>query len=340
MTSRVRVLVADDSVTARELVVSALREDPHIEVVAQAADGVEAVEMAKTLSPDVITMDVEMPRMNGLEAIATIMAEAPSRILVVCSVTRDSQVNLSFRAMEAGALELISKPDGAPGAELGTWRRKLAEAVRLMAEIPVVTRRRRHPPLVDPRARASRAVVLGIVASTGGPPALAQILGALPAAFPVPVLVAQHMAAGFTPGLVRWLAEASPLKFEIAFDESAAVAGHVYLPPDGCDLQVDDRGLLRLSKSQATASPSGNQLLLSLARTYRERAGGLVLTGMGEDGAEGLLAIRRAGGLTLAQDEITSVVFGMPQAARRLGAVETLLPLEAIGPTLRGLLCG
>jgi two-component system chemotaxis response regulator CheB len=286
----------------------------------------------------VITMDIEMPRMGGLEAIEQIMSEAPSRILVVCSVTRETQVDLSFRAMAAGALELISKPDGRPGEDLASWQRRLLESVRLMAEIPVVTRRRRPLPLVDPRARSSRIVALGLVASTGGPPALAHVLAAFPSNFPIPIFIAQHMATGFTPGLVRWLREAAPLHFEIARDQGAPVAGHVYLAPDGCDLWLDDRGLLRVGRSGENASPSGNKLLTSLAVTHRDRAGGVVLTGMGEDGAAGLLAIRRSGGLTLAQDEATSVVFGMPEAARRIGAVETLLPLEAIGLTIRGLI--
>jgi len=329
MGARVRVLVADDSQTVQQALLKLLGRDGRIEVVGAAADGVEAVALARTLRPDVITMDVRMPRLDGLAATAAIMAEAPSRILVVASVSEDQQA-LCFRAMNVGALEVIPKPLSAAPDELGPWAGRLADSICLMAEVPVVTRRRSHALRALPRRAQGRVDALGLVASTGGPPALAEILGALPAGLPVPIFVAQHIASGFSQGLRRWLAEITPLQVELVRGPSPARPGTVYVAQDGLDLLVDAEGLVATHPPQGPHRPSGTRLLTSIARTYGARGGGVVLTGMGDDGAQGLLEIRRAGGATFAQDEATSVVFGMPQAAQKLGAVESMLPLPAI----------
>jgi two-component system chemotaxis response regulator CheB len=174
----------------------------------------------------------------------------------------------------------------------------------------------------------------GLVASTGGPVALMRILAALPADLPVPLLVAQHIMEGFGPGLVRWFGSESRLSVKMAAEGEAARPGCVYLPPDGRDLTVDEEGTLHVPRCSDACHPSGDRLLESLAVAYGGRAGGAVLTGMGVDGARGLGAIRRAGGLTLAQDEATSVVFGMPRAARDAGAVEVVTPLDDIAPAI------
>lgn len=331
---RIRVLVADDSAAVRSVLQTLLSEDARLEVVGQAADGVEAVAQAKRLRPDVITMDVAMPRMDGLTAIETLMSEAPCRILVV-SAMDERQTDLSFRAMAAGALEVLPKPTLLEAHDLKRWGRRVAEAVRLMAEVPVVSRRRSTP--APALRQGSGAVVdaFGIVASTGGPPALAQLLGALPADLPIPLFIAQHLALGFTAGLARWLSSVSPLAIVVAQNGQPALAGHAYLAPDGRHLEVDSEGLLRIPSVQDDLWPSGNRLLASLAAAYRNRAGGAVLTGMGEDGATGLLAIHNAGGVTLAQDEASSVVAGMPLAAQAAGATRDLLPLESIAVVIR-----
>ncbi len=312
----IRVLVADDSTTLRTALVALLSEDPSLAIVGQAADGVEAVEKARALRPDVITMDVNMPRLDGLGATAAIMAEAPSRVLVITSVRQHRQLELSFKAMAAGALELIAKPEGGP-EEMRRWAHRVAESVRLMAEVPVV---RRH--------------LVGMAASTGGPPALAHVLGALPRDLPVPLLLAQHIATGFSAGLVRWFASVCSLRVVIAQDGDLPVPGTVYLPPDGCDLELGREGRIHAPRSSGLHCPSGNKLLASLARVYGSRAAGFVLTGMGDDGAQGLLELKKAGGATYAQDEQTSVVFGMPQAAHACGAARALLPLESIAPAI------
>lgn len=346
MKPRIRVLIADDSPTVRTALKALLANDPLIEVVGTATDGVEAVAQAKALRPDVITMDVRMPRLDGLEATAAIMATAPARILVVAAVGEGSEQDLSFRAIEAGALEVIAKPQGGPDADLKGWGRKVAESVRLMAEVPVITRRRTVAAFAaDPVERVKRLRARGpgsidafaLVASTGGPPALARILGSLPADLPVPVFVAQHMAAGFVSGLVRWLAGVTPLKLQLAQTGQAAKAGVVYLPPDDQDLLVHEHGVLQNVASPGGHCPSGNRLLHSVARAYGDRVGAAVLTGMGEDGAEGLLAIRQAGGATFAQDEASSVVYGMPKAAFINGAAQAALPVDAVAQAIRDL---
>jgi two-component system chemotaxis response regulator CheB len=324
-------MVVDDSTTSRKALVQMLGEDPALRIVGEAADGVAAVRMAAALRPDVITMDVDMPGLDGLAATAAIMAETPARVLIVCAVGEARQMDLSFRAIAAGALELISKP--AAGEDLRRWGKRVAESVRLMAEVPVVTRRKTaaRPPVVNPE----RAVeVFGLVASTGGPPALLSVLGALPRSLGIPLLVAQHMAEGFTPGLVRWFSQSLPLPVEVAYDGAPCRPGRIYLPPDGHDLELDAKGLLRIPRATGVHRPSGNRLLNSLARACGRRAGGVVLTGMGDDGSQGLLAIRNAGGPTFAQDEATSVVFGMPQAAVVCGAAASVVPLEDIAEAI------
>jgi len=332
----IRILVADDSQTMRAALVGLLGEEHGLQIVGQARDGVEAVQKARALRPDVITMDVNMPRLDGLGATAAIMAESPSRVLVVCQVSEERQLDLSFRAMAAGALEVLPKPGAGPN-ELRRFGTRVAEAVRLMAEVPVVRRHRAFSFHEGPKAHPAGVAAIGIVASTGGPPALTVVLRALPPNLPAPILIAQHIAAGFTPGLLRWLGEVSDCKVRIAKDGELPAAGVVYLPPDGCDLEIDGEGFVRTPKSDGLHVPNGNRLLHSIAKVYGPRSVGVVLTGMGDDGAQGLLAIRHAGGATYAQDEASCVVFGMPSAARALGATDHLIPLDGIGPLLAGL---
>ncbi len=334
MARRIQVLVADDSAALREAVCALLREEPDIHVAGRARNGREAVELAKSLRPDVITMDIQMPELGGLEAIGEIMAAAPARILVVSSLG-GAEVDLSLRAIAAGALEVIAKPEGGGEQELRAWGRMLAESIRLMSEIPVVSRRRsarRVIPVSRPGPMSVAAIALA--ASTGGPPALAEIVRALPAGFPATILIAQHISAGFTKGLVRWLSGVSKVPVQEARSGEKCLPGRVYLPPDGCNLALGRDRSVETPRCGGGSCPSADLLLSSVAKAYGRRSAGVVLTGMGEDGARGLLAIRQAGGATLAQDETSSVVFGMPKAAVRLGATMTMLALADIGPHL------
>jgi two-component system chemotaxis response regulator CheB len=278
-------------------------------------------------------MDLLLPGLDGPAAIAAIMADAPARILVVSAVA-DRGADLGFQAIRAGALELIAKPNVASGEELRTWGRELVTSICLMAEVPVISRRGRREPVPPPLSTGARVDIFGVAASTGGPPALAEILSRLPKDLPVPLVVAQHITEGFTPGMVRWLSQVTPLGVMIVRDGERLEPGKVYFPLDGHDLTID-RGVARLGRTRGGPCPSGDLLLSSLARAYGGRAGGAVLTGMGDDGARGLLDIRRAGGVTCAQDEVTSVVFGMPKAALDIGATEQPLPLSALPDFIR-----
>lgn len=331
--NKTRVLVAEDSVAMQTALMTLLGEDPRIEVIGCANDGAQAVELALALRPDVITMDILMPNLDGVAAIERIMRSAPSRILVVSSVADDKQVDHSFRAIRAGALEVIGKPSSSRPEALRAWGARVREAILLMAEVPVITRR-------TTRAithTGHRIDVWGIAASTGGPAALATLLGALPRNLPVPIFIAQHMADGFTDGLVRWLSGITQLRVLAATEGLVARAGHVYFAPNRRDLEIDAEGVMHVPQPSTSHTPSGDRLLESLALTYGSRAGGIVLTGMGDDGAAGLLSIRHAGGVTLAQSRESCVVFGMPQAAIERGAANDVLSLEGLVEAIKSL---
>ncbi|NMO22847.1 chemotaxis protein CheB [Pyxidicoccus fallax] len=325
----IRVLVVDDSPTMANTLTALLTEEPRIEVVGRAGDGNRAVQLAKLLRPDVITMDLLLPGLDGPAAIAAIMSQAPARILVVSAVAEERGVDLGFQAMSAGALELIGKPNVKNVEELRRWGRELAHSVCLMAEVPVISRRPRTG-IAPPPPTGARVDVFGIVASTGGPPALADLLAKLPRDFPVPLLIAQHITVGFTQGMVRWLSQVTPMPVDIAREGERLEPGKVYFPLDGHDLLVDAAGLARLQRTRGGPCPNGDILLSSLAAVFGRRSGGVVLTGMGEDGARGLLAIRNAGGVTFAQDEASCVVYGMPRAALELKAVDQGVPLASM----------
>lgn len=330
----IRVGIADDSPTVCNLLRALVDRTPGMELCGVAMDGVEAVELARRARPDLLVIDIMMPRLDGLGATAAIMAEAPTRVLLITSISESAQTSLSFRAIEAGALELIAKPDGREGPE--RFGERVLEAIRLMAEVPVVHRRRSSAvPVHLPRERRRAVEAVGLVASTGGPPAVASLLAALEGASGAAVLIAQHMTPGFTDGFARWLGGVVGRKVELAREGAPCEPGHVYVAPDRHHLEVDARRrLVTPEGSTSMPCPSGSRLLSSLARVYGAKAAGVVMTGMGDDGASGLLELRKAGGMTLAQDESSSVVFSMPHAAHACGAADLLLPPTALASLL------
>jgi two-component system chemotaxis response regulator CheB len=337
MSSNIRVLIADDSPTMLKMYAALLSSAPDIQVVGTAKDGAEAVELARTLQPDVITLDVRMPRMDGIEASSRIMSEAPSRILVISGAV---DAEMSFKALQAGALEVMPKPR--PNLEgLANFGVKLIHIIRTMAELPVSQRQMAQALAQAPSAalapQGGRVTGFGLVASTGGPPALCLLLSLLPPKLPYPLFIAQHVSDGFTAGLCQWLGAASSLQLEVAQTGLRPQPGYVYLPPDGHQFQVALTGELLVEPIPAGKAALGDTLLSSLALSYGERAAGAVLTGMGSDGAAGLLAIRRAGGRTFAQSPESCVVPGMPEAALRNGATDTMLSLEALAAAMRSL---
>jgi two-component system chemotaxis response regulator CheB len=339
----IRVLIADDSATVREYLAYLLGEDPVLEIVGTARDGVEAVAQAERLRPDVIVMDVHMPRMNGDVATRQIMERVPTRVVIVTASSSRDEASVAFRALGAGAVTVEDKPGGLDHPGQAESARRLVETVKLMAEVKVVRRwpRRDHaaPPFPAP-ARPDRTIrVIAIGASTGGPQAVATILAGLPRDLGVPMLVVQHIAPGFTEGLAEWLGQGIRLPVKLAGSGEEVRPGTVYLAPEGQQLGITRNGRIRLTRGAAEDGfcPSASHLFQSVADAYGRSAVGILLTGMGRDGAKGLLTLRQAGGVTLAQDEESSVIFGMPGEAIRLGAAEYVLSPEQIAGMIRSL---
>lgn len=335
----VRVVVAEDSATVRYHLVNIIESIPGMRVVGQAADGEAALAMVDDLRPDVVSMDVRMPRMDGLEATRQIMAQCPTPVVIVSGLV-ETDIDLSFAAVEAGALAVVEKPPDRRNPTFPEKQRHLVKTLAAMAGVSVVrrgiqggnSRPRVAPPRVQPE-------VIAIGASAGGPGALNHLLAALPADLPVPVIVVQHIPAEFTSGLVRWLAKSTPLKVDIAGDGQRLKPGTVLLAPGTAHTRVVRQGrelVTRLDAEQGAYryQPSVDVLFQTVALACGERAVGLVLTGMGDDGATGLLAMREAGAYTLAQDESSSIVYGMPGAAVARGAVGQVLSLAQLPPAI------
>jgi len=345
----IRVLLVDDSPIAIELIRRMLATAPEIVIVGAAGNGVEALALIPQVRPDVICTDLHMPTMNGLELIREVMVRHPLPILVLSiSVQADQEHNI-FQMLEAGALDIMAKPRGGLESDFGVTAHDLITKIRILSGVKVIGRRRAPvgaattpmlPSLLSLSATPPR--IVGIGASTGGPQALERVLGHLPADFPLPLLCVQHIAEGFMQGLVAWLAGCCRIRVCTANEGDQPLAGTAYFPPDNRHLEIDDGGGFRCSSALSLAGhrPSVDIAFASLARRYGAAAAGVLLTGMGQDGAQGMLDIARAGGLTIAQDEASSVVFGMPRCAIELGAARHVLPLDQIGPALCALAAG
>lgn len=346
---RIRVLVAEDSTTVRRLLVELLRGDPAFEVVAEAGNGVEAVAQAIALRPDLVTMDIHMPLLDGLDATKEIMREAPTPILIVSSVATTSDVGLGFSATQAGALMVVPKPEHPHHPDFARDREHFLAMARLMAGVKVVRRTARRDDAATTTTggttrrftvrQPARAIAIGT--STGGPAALRRLLLDVPARYPAPILVVQHIARGFVGGLAEWLGANLALGVTVARDGMPLRAGVVHLAPDDRHLGVvadasSPFGRVALLDRDPVGGfrPSVTTLFESCATVFGARLAAVVLTGMGSDGVAALEAVRRAGGRVLAQDEASSVVFGMAQEAVRAGAVDELLPLDALGRRL------
>jgi two-component system chemotaxis response regulator CheB len=337
---KVRVVVADDSLVAREMLSQILSSDSEIEVVGQAHDGVEAVEMVTRLKPDLITMDIHMPKMDGLEATERIMAFTPTPILVVSSSVHGEGMGRAFDALTLGALEVIKKPEPRDWADLERIGRELLRKVKILANVRVITHVRGRRDHHGYRAKRSAAAgsgrsVVAIGSSTGGPSALLSVFERLPKDFSAPILVAQHIAEGFVPGLVEWLDAASKLKVVQAEGDMLPEPGHIYIAPTGSNMVLAGMTLgLREPGTGQLYVPSADTLFESVADICGDSAVGVLLTGMGADGARGLKQLHDAGAATIAQDEETSTVFGMPRAAIELGAVDRVVAIDDVAAAI------
>jgi two-component system chemotaxis response regulator CheB len=330
----IRVLVAEDSATTRELLVQLLKSDPELQVIGEAKNGEEAVVMTKRLHPDVVTMDIRMPLLDGFEATKQIMVEAPTPIVIVSASVDVREVEVSINALRVGALTVIAKPEGPGAPDFAERSREFLATVKSMSQVKVVRHwptRQIRLPLPRSGQAHQRPRVMAIAASTGGPAALSHVLSELPGNFPVPVLVVQHIAPGFLAGFASWLNTNVSLKVKIAEHGGPADPRTIYLPPDDRHLGFHD-GALSVSNAPPVAGfrPSASYLFETTARTFGAATLAVVLTGMGQDGVDGLRVVRAAGGQVIAQDEASSVVYGMPGAAARAGVVDLVLPLDDI----------
>lgn len=343
----IKVLVVEDSPVVREFLVHVLRSDAEIQVIGTAKDGAEALEAVERLRPDVITMDIHMPKLNGFEATRRIMEENPTPIVIVSGSWDRQEVAKTFHAIEAGALAAIPRPLGIGHSRHADSTAELIRTVKLMSEVKVVRRWARRgvarvgPPElgsggVPSHRTAAEIKVVAMGASTGGPIVLQTILSSLPQDLPVPILIVQHMAAGFTEGFVEWLAHSSKLPICLAAHGELVLPGRAYVAPDGFQMQVDGSGTITLTNGEPENGlrPSVSCLFRSVANAYGRRAVGVLLTGMGKDGAEELKTMKESGAATIAQDKESCVVHGMPGEAIQLGAATYVLSPEGIAAAL------
>jgi two-component system chemotaxis response regulator CheB len=336
----IRVLIADDSLLIRTVISTMLMDVPGIKVVGQAADGQEAVRMALRLKPHVITMDIRMPQMDGLEATRHIMSVCPTPIVVLSSSVYATDYNIAFNAIAAGALTVIEKPHGLGASDYEGVREQLLMAVRLMAGVHVVGRPK--SPTADAQVgpmtallkaminRPIRVVAMG--ASTGGPPVIFSILRNLPKDFSIPIVIVQHIMPPFVPSMADWLNTKSSLPVHVAREGDQLAPGKVFLAPGNTHLIVQPRGILHMDGSDPVGGqrPSATRFFQSVAETFKADAVGIVLTGMGEDGVDGLAAMSQAGAHVIAQDQASCSVFGMPKAAIDRGVVDEALSPDQI----------
>ncbi|MEO8493757.1 MAG: chemotaxis-specific protein-glutamate methyltransferase CheB [Planctomycetota bacterium] len=331
----IRVLIVEDSVTQREIFRRLLADDPELMVVAEARNGREAIEQVQKHSPDVVLMDIHMPDMDGITATAEIMQLCPVPIVIASATLKKRDVDLAMKAYEAGAVSVIEKPEGAVLLHL----KKMAPELRRELIAASKARVQRRPKPSDGPDGADRLVqsgqsagsggklpaknvsVIGVCASTGGPPILMKILAEIPKPFPIPILLVQHISRGFEDGFARWLAVSTGQSVEIAASGQRITPG-TWIAPSGRHLAVSSATRLELPRGIESEihCPSGNPLFESLAKHVGANAVGVQLTGMGDDGAQGLLRLKQAGSTTIIQNEASCMIWGMPKAAQQIGA--------------------
>jgi two-component system chemotaxis response regulator CheB len=340
----IRVLLVEDSPLQLYVIKSFLDREPGIKVVGTAVNGQEALVSLQKLKPDVVCTDYHMPVMNGLEFIEKALQIYPCPILVLSISVQPDQIDNIFNMLSAGAIDVMPKPIATHGVIGEAEGHKLIEKIRILNGVHFIKNRKLiKPSLQDPKCdkatRNATPKLIALGASTGGPQALEVILPYLDKNFPVPIVCIQHMSHGFMSGMLNWLRGLCSLEIEIAISGNRPLPGHMYFAPDDRHLTIDPLGMFQyvIPKPEDIYQPGVDQLFKSVAEVYGAHAVGVILSGMGKDGAEGLQAIFDANGQTIAQDENSSVIFGMPGAAIELGVVFYVLPVDQIGPFLNTL---
>ena len=335
---KTRVLIVEDSAVIRQFLVHIISHDPRLEIAGAVGSAEEALEILDRVAPDVISMDIRLPGINGFEATQQIMEKRPTPVVIVSASVDPSDSRTTMEALSAGALAAVEKPPGVTSMDHEMLADRLCTQLAIMSQVKVIRRHaavRPAPFVVRRPAARPRYSVLGVVGSTGAPRALPLLLNALGADFPLPILMVQHITASFLEPFAAWLEGICPFPVEIVHGQLAVSSGRIYLAAADHHLRALQGGVgVDRSDPVCAQRPSGTTLFQSMGDIYGARAVGVLLTGMGEDGAEGMLHLRSRGGYTVAEDASTAVVYGMPAAAVRLGAVSESLPLHAIAPRL------
>ena len=349
MKKKIKVLIVEDSLVVRELLKHIIGSDDRFQVLAAVESAEQCLQLLETEAPDIISLDIRLPGMNGLDATLQIMSKRPTPIVVVAAQVDDDELNIAMNALRAGALSVVEKPVGVTNVAFESMAARLCTQLAIMSQVKVVRQGidrglrfgtgEQPPP--KPVMRPGSYSMVGIVSSTGGPQALVQLLSGLGADFPLPILLVQHITSSFLDGFVSWLSSTTPFQVKIAKEDERPLPGHVYVAPVDQHIALV-HGCLSILDSPPVCGqkPSGSVLFNSLARELGSKAVGVVLTGMGADGSDGLNDIFKAGGYTIAEDSSTCVVFGMPSAAQKIGAVREMLPLPIIATRLRDLAGG
>ena len=350
--NRPTVLVVDDSAFMRRLVSDILDQSGEFRVVGTARNGFDALRQIHALAPEIVTLDVEMPELDGLQTLGYIMSETPRPVVMLSAAETTQGRDVTLRALELGAVDFVHKPSGPISLDLAIVSGQLLGALRAATQVNLrgvrmlarpEVREVRQPPVEPPIAAPAARRVVGVATSTGGPRALAEVIPALPSRIGAAVLVVQHMPAGFTKSLAQRLDAASAVRVSEAADGDLVVHDRVYLAPGGRHMRVDViEGTPRIALEDSPpvwgVRPAADVLFRSIARHYAGACGGVVLTGMGRDGAEGLRLIRDAGGFRVIQDRETSTIFGMPQAALSAAGADRVAPLSGIAASMVELL--